>query len=306
LSDKILLSLTFDTDADPADSLQNPTWNNLRNLSSFFVELRRWFQQFKQKPKTTWFVRVDNQVEAVYGQRDGLLTAYEKYWKEIVADGGEIGLHPHLYEKKSNTFRRAHGEACLNSELQKNLECALEWKTFSIRSSRVGEAYHNNDLMKILADNGKISQDCTAMSGRVVNAELKLNWENTPRTPYFPSTSDYRRPGEPHLNILEIPMTMVKTRASYDANDYSRYLNPAFHEQTFKDLKADIGQVDYIMTVTHLFELYSDTKEQHGLLSYNVQNYFKVLSSLVKIITGLGKKIEFATANKLGNHFRNA
>jgi len=303
--DELLVALTFDTDADPEKPLSQPSWDNLTKFNEIFTKLENWFERnTHQKPITTWFVRTDYQVKEVYSSIDGLLNQFSEEWKTVLANHGEIGIHPHMYVQNEEGWRRAETDLEILSQL-KDLLSYMKQKYPNIQSSRIGEAFHSNDIMRLLEKYG-IKQDSTAMSGRIVATEERIiNWEKTPHEPYFPSLEDYRIPGKDQREILEIPMTMLKTLADYDKESYLRYLNPAFHFKSVKDTLSElITKRGYLVSVTHPYELLRGQVKSHGLISYNLDNYLEYLTFFMDKANKVNKSLRFVTISELGEIYR--
>ncbi len=303
--DILYFALTFDTDSDPKKSLQDPSWKNLEYFDFIYNSLTEWFlTNLNEKPITTWFVRADEQVKDVYGNYDGLFTNFYPNWMKILNDGGEVGIHPHLYLKKGNKYIRTYEKEFFKKYLNDIFKTLSNNKKISIKSSRIGEAFQSNAIMSIL-DKFNIKQDCTAMSSRFVNTkERKIDWRSTPKEPYYPSKIDYRKTGDLNFQLLEIPMTMVQTRAPYDASIYFRYLNPGFHSECFIDLEENIKNLNYIMTITHPYEIVPMNNNEHGLISYSMDNFLENLTKILNICKKNKRKIVFLNTNELGNIYR--
>jgi hypothetical protein len=73
---------------------------------------------------------------------------------------------------------------------------------------RTGWVYHSNRLLGFFAKEGLLV-DTSAVPGVVQSGTWHFDWRGAPRTPYFPSDLDYRRPAESPenaLSILEMPV----------------------------------------------------------------------------------------------------
>jgi hypothetical protein len=239
------------------------SWNSLENIRP----MRDLFSEYGIR--TTWFVRADEQIQAMHGRCDFLLAEYRHLWESMADD--EIGWHPHLY-----SFKRETGKWSEDSEADRQAERIFTGAlkgSYDFKSVRIGETLCNNSLMNRLSEFG-MSVDSTALPGR-------RNWESTPNHPFHPSKEDHKAPciiRSEELPILEVPMTTMLIRAPYDKGPFLRYVNLSFKSDLFREgleflLTSSRGQTDtfFLVTVTHPDEVDSRGRS-HQLYSFSMDD----------------------------------
>ena len=304
--DVLCIALTFDADSDYFDSSLTdgglePThllrWRGIEEGVPLISEvLCSYAEHFASKPRSTWFVRVDAQLATLYGDAGYLLERYSVLWQQCLDRGDEIGWHPHLYKLENGKWQQETDDARLIMALR-DAYGVIRRKGFLPMSSRIGEAFCSNAVLATLDELG-IRCDSTAMPGRVrKDGERHLDWEATPQEPYHPSLSDYRQPGLGPLNLLEVPMSMVETRAEYDARPLRRYADLSFRHEAIKGgLRAYLRDAKLLVTVTHpCGVLPGITNRRHGLLSFDIQEFKRNLDFILSECRRLGRKFRFVT-----------
>jgi len=164
----------------------------------------------------TWLLRSDRQIYELYGDAAFCFRQFEPLWKKEIRLGSEIGWHPHLYRWSE---RQSEWQAYLGQDDDLDIlhDCLTTFRQHAdVRVVRTGWDYHSNQLMAFF-DRAGLTVDASALPGCTHSrTEVgRYNWVGTPRSPYFPSQMDYRRPptaGEPGLNILEIPALVRRLR----------------------------------------------------------------------------------------------
>ena len=226
------LFFTVDVDNDGAqnDERTELSWTSIDRIP----HLKDLFESFNLH--LTWFIRADNQLQDIYGTAAHILLEHERLLSELERSGDEIGWHPHINEwcEQSRRYVADRDEHRCAQKLVKT-RAELEAKGFKHSSVRIGEAFHGNTMMKTLDELG-LEVDSTAIPGRIRSDESRtFDWGPTPNKPFHPSVRDYRVPDESdHLDILEVPMTTMLVKASYDLDFLTRYINPSYHHENFK------------------------------------------------------------------------
>jgi hypothetical protein len=122
-----------------------------------------------------------------------------------------------------------------------------------------------------------------------------FDWQPTPQEPYFPSADDYRIPGRPTRKILEVPMTMIRTRAPYDQDVVKRYLNLSYRSEILApELRRVIEEQDLLVTILHPSELLNNTPA-HPLLSFRMDTVMENLTAIQEHAGRCQKELEFIT-----------
>lgn len=293
--DKTLyIAITFDTESDfgvRGSEISPPEWNNLESVRA----IREALASITQELRCTWFVRADDQLDQMFSDPCYLLKSHAYIWELFENQGDEIGWHPHIYRFENNVWKPETDDARMIASLENVFADVKEFRP-GICSSRIGEAYQSNAIMGAL-DRLGIKVDSTAMPGRIrADQERVMDWSKTPGIPYFPSTEDYRVPGQQNLAILEAPMTMVETKVSYDQEPLRRYLNLSFrHEVMRPGLTHCAENRQIIVSITHPFEILKDfaPEEPHPLLSYSIDNAVENLSYLLERCKDLNRPVQF-------------
>jgi hypothetical protein len=283
----LLFTIDVDNDGVEDDERTALTWKSIERIP----QIGELFASFNLC--LTWFVRADNQLKEVYGSAAYLLQQHQALWSQLEAAGDELGWHPHLYEwcADSRKFVADKDEQrCARKLIETRTELLAH--DFVHSSVRIGEGFHSNAMMRALSDLG-LQVDSTAIPGRVRDdASRSFDWGPTPNRPYYPSAADYRVPDAgDSLKILEIPMTTMPVKASYDRDSLTRYINPAFHHANFKagldrsfDSLFPTGQSEcFITLILHSDEVSAEGRA-HPLYSFSLetvrQNITYLLESL--------------------------
>jgi len=181
-------------------------------------------------------------------------------------------------------------------------------------SIRIGESFHCTDLMRLIDDLG-YRIDSTALPGRVRrDAQRSFDWLVTPNKPYHPSRSDYRRPGQPCLKVLEIPMTTMHFKADYDAQPMLRYASLTYRPDIFATglshylRENQRGDNQPIVFIVHPAELDDRMANEPGtaLYSFTMDALRRNLQTVITVIRELGGTHSFCTLSGLASEWPGA
>lgn len=279
------------------------TWSNtqegIEKLIEAFLELSN---KYHINIPATWFIRSDQIIYDTFGSYSALFDQVSKQLGSIT-DTHELGWLPQIYtiDEHHKSLTNEIGSTVLN-----NAHKALCDAGYSIKSTRMGDCYHTNETMAIL-DHLGIKYDCSALPHRVKSdGGWDVNWSLTDASPYQPSVNDYRIPGTPDFELIEIPLTMIPIKADYDDVPLSRYLNPCFKEKyLWQSAKSVIEKNDYIHCVMHPDEMTQANKSNaHPLVAYS---YSEVLDNLIKMVDVCMQEdggVEFCTVSDFGYHLK--
>ena len=265
--------ITFDLDF--ADYLNDN--NHFDELESTFDILKNILCKYT-KIKTTWFIRLDSQIEKLYGSPDHFFNKHKEKISWLLTNGHSIGWHHHSYTlDEKNRWIQNTNEMMILEELKKYGTIA---RSKGLNICRMGWGYHTNKTMKLVSELGFII-DSSAIPRPNYKWDLaKKDWSISTCKWYYPSERDYRIEGQPSLKILEAPMTTTIISVESDTEpNVIRYLNPAYHEEIFQKTLKQTITFEKIVTVTHPYEFISNVKT-HSLLSFN----FKVFENNLKYI----------------------
>ena len=248
--------------------------------------------------KATWYIRLDAQIERRYGSPDHILQRYESELNELRQGGHEIGWHPHCYVESEGRWKQNIEVCSVVDELTRYAPLA---RSYGMQSVRMGWGFHTNETMHVMADFG-FAVDSSAMPRpRYAWEETTKDWALTPLTPYYPSESDYRVPGEPRLSILEIPISVTRVEAPYDTEHVLRYINLAYHPDLLRGpLQRWISEYSHLVAITHPYELVSGNPP-HGLLAFEWQAFEQNLIFIQETASRLMEPVSFLTVSKFAS-----
>lgn len=303
-------ALTFDLDPDIFDesiSSSNARTNlSWRGISEGVPAIRDAIDAFLPGVPVTWFVRVDNQIADIYGRPGHLLEAHRDLFENLQARGDEIAWHPHLYRRSGDGWEQETDDTALLTAMQAAI-ADMRALGFDPHCGRIGEAYGSTGLMTAFDACG-IAFDSTAMPGRRrVDGERMVDWLDTPCHAYRPSRADHRVPGSPAHEVIEIPMSMLKVKARYDAEPFLRYLDLSYRtEAVAGGMDALVATARSLVTVTHPSALMPEfaPKGGHGLLSFDLANMTRTLRLLAEAADAAGRELRFVTLAALGEACR--
>jgi hypothetical protein len=304
------IALTFDLDSDLFDESVAPTgghtkisWRGLTDGVGMIRErLAALSKRYGVSTRSTWFVRVDNQIADLYGRPAYLLEQYRALFESLIDDGDEIGWHPHLYRLDGEAWRQEIDDEVL----ARNMSAAItDMKAagFTPACGRIGEAYGSNGIMATFDDLG-IGIDSTAMPGRKrIDEHRMLDWSDTPGGAYRPSITDYRIPGNPARSVIEIPMSMLKVKAEYDPQPFLRYLDLSYRNSALAVGVDDlVREAPYLVAVTHPSALLREFEPDggHGLVTFDPDAITQNLSMVIERARELGREPRFLRLADLG------
>jgi len=215
--------LLCDCDYDCPDRL---TWVGVEEGIPRFVQALEEQAQVRgeARPRITWCVRSDLQMERVYGDCAWPFRRFEAMWRELEAAGDDIAWHPHLWrwsEDHNCWYQETEDADWIERCLRAGYATICEACGRKLRTCRMGWEYHSDLTMGIIDELG-IEVDLSATPGRRRHAvgdrgsmrHGELDWSITGAEPYHPSRADYRRPprdGEAALSVLEVPRTTARS-----------------------------------------------------------------------------------------------
>jgi len=302
--------LTFDAESDVFDPSFNQSgdhtqsWRGIDDgipiIDGILGQLR---DSFGGRACSTWFVRCDDQLQNITGEHAYLLRHFRDCWLQHEDAGDEIGFHPHLYKQTDTGWKQETDESALKSQVFRAY-AAMREAGFKGRVSRIGEAFSSNAVMNSLDELG-IMCDSTAMPGRVRRDSTRhIDWGGTPDLPYHPGRADYRLPGADSCALVEIPMSLVSTMASYDREPLRRYVDLSFHHHILIDgLSAILPTVSTLVTVTHPSTILSGiAAAPHGLLSFSAAEFARNLQFILSECNRIGRAHQFVKLSECVNN----
>ena len=255
------VAITFDVDytdyltsSDLGDEMQD-CWNYFQEFTRKIPEL-----------KTTWFIRIDNQIGTLHGTKDFIFTKHADKISWLRENGHEIGWHFHSYINEGNKQVQNNDESDVVNEMREQIPFI---KKHNLKIMRMGWAYHGNETMSLINEMGFI-MDCTALPRPNYSWENGYrDWSTSPKDMYYPSAVDYRIEGTDSLGILEVPITTLPIKGDNDTrDDVERYINPAYHSDIFKTILKNNELPHSFNTVSHPYE-FVDSQKGHMMLSFS-------------------------------------
>jgi len=219
----VYIVVSCDTDPDrpgflngtPSDGL---TWRGMTEGIPALKDLLHGVTDSRgREPVLTWLLRADDQVRRVHGEYAWVLHTHEPFLRALQQSGDELGWHPHFWRREGETGRWFQEVEDIDWQVEMLREAHRQLvSSFSgpPKSVRMGWAYHNNRTYGALEELG-VTVDCSALPGYrtfrgkpPTRSENSFDWRPSPRRPFWPSRTDYRRPaspGESSFRVLEVP-----------------------------------------------------------------------------------------------------
>lgn len=264
--------LTFDIDL--LDYLNDSA---VDEIEEFFYEFQKIMKVFPNL-KTTWFIRIDSQIETLFGSSEYILYKHMDKIKWLQNSGHEIGWHHHAYSLKDGIWKQNTDLNKVCNEIEKYGKIAIK---HGMKAVRMGWGYQTNETMALLNHLGFLV-DSSAIPRPNYRWDLSTkDWAITPQYPYKPSTLDYRVGGLPELNILEVPITTIPLSVSTDTEKVMRYINPAYHSDYFTKALEEAQGYDMVVLICHPYEVLKNSNT-HSLLSFDLQVFRHNIEMLYK------------------------
>lgn len=277
-----LICLTIDV---CEDIHSHQTWKYLTAISSIRERLETAVGPGLQ---ITWFPRADLDIKRRMGSVTSILQRSE--FKHFTESGDEIGWHAHFYDENGEQISDGQRMA----EEAKRVIPEVKRVYPEICTSRFGRLHMSNELAAVLENNG-FKQDANCLPGRVERRpNMTFDWSTSPKTPYRMSRKDYRIPGTPSRDIIEVPYAIKGMTASYDKAPVQRYVNIAFHQNLIVDKINELEKQNPIVLVCHPFELLPHD-QAHGLIAFDINVAIENLKSIIGFLHDQGYKIKHTT-----------
>jgi hypothetical protein len=219
-------------DVEPDDRLIHPSvrndWAGFERTFEFFSELRPRLEAATGSPAHfSWFIRMDPQIQTIYGSASWAVTRYRSLLERIKQAGDSIGLHTHtwrwnesLNDWSADIASPGWIELCLRTGFEAfrkslNEQCVCH---------RFGDRWMNNHTLRLIEKLGA-RFDLTLEPGQTVQVDQAftgtyVDYSHAPQLPYRPSRIDFRKAGwYLKRNLWIIPMSIG--RADWPARSSS-------------------------------------------------------------------------------------
>ncbi|MFB0526947.1 MAG: hypothetical protein ACETVO_05710 [bacterium] len=207
---------------------------------------------------------IKEEIEAVTGNLDGrfihfvhtsprarkffLNVPFIKFWRQIIENGGDIGIHPHEDDPyKAYYFQ----DISKMKDAISGQVSALRKQGLDVCAYRGGYLAFSSDLIPILEENG-LYFDFSCEPGRYLVDSNKLvsDWRGAPTSLYRMSYHDHRKVG--NSGVYEIPIGTSKGHYFYFEKS-----TPEIIEKVAADLREKTTKYSYdiiVSVLTHTYE----------------------------------------------------
>jgi hypothetical protein len=177
-------------------------------------------------------------------------------------------------------------------------------QSHGLTAVRMGWGFHTNQTLATLA-RLRFATDSSAIPRPRYTWEVATrDWASTPAVPFHPSAGDYRIPGAPALDILEVPISTAPVAAPYDEGPVVRYINPAYRPALLAPvLWGWPSRHRHLVTVTHPYELVP-AGEPHGLLAFEPAAFERNLRELERAADVAGVAVRYLTITQFADEQR--
>lgn len=241
--------------------------------------------------KTTWFIRIDKQIQDVYGRADYIFVKHQDKVKWLSDNGHEIGWHYHAYKLDGDRWVQNIDEEVILSEINRYGEIA---RGLGLRISRMGWGYHTNRTLQMTFSKGFLIDSSAIPRPKYTWETIVRDWSITPNHSYFPGQDDYRTDVGIKTGVLEVPINTAYLRLETDTDKVKRYINISYKHNYFRDAINDLVDLPIIVSVTHPYELIPN-KVSHALLSFDIAELELNLQFLLE------KQFTFKTMSSIYN-----
>jgi hypothetical protein len=289
--------ITFDIDQDFDPDSKDYYNRSGADFSSFGEKFSLIIDKLNNIPFSV-FIRADHQIKSIYGSYDHLLKNNPILIRKIIQSNGELNWHIHIYEETNGKWMQIKNEQKIVDSFLEDYHEVSRIDELNSHIVRIGECLMNNSLMEAISNCG-IKIDSTALPGRKRNDKDKyFDWELTKDNLYNPSKSDYRVGGNDAYSLVEVPMSTILMKTSYDIHAIKRYFNLSFKTDIlFQNFDKFVKNNNSLISITHPFEVLS--KGTHGLISYDISTFEKNLNILKDRIDKSGKNVVFRRISEI-------
>lgn len=205
----------FSIDVEP-DAFQifpdaTPKWRGHEAAGAFAGWLRDLLtRRSASVPRFGWYLRMDPQIEQVFGRADAAAALFPARIAQLKADGDYLGLHMHPLRWSAAQRRWLHDfhdQAWLRHCTHFSLDAFEQWSGTPATLFRAGAGFLGNDIVSVLADRGvefelslepvPLAQHQSVEVGTGVDSSpivgQYLDCENAPDAAYRPDPADFRQ-----------------------------------------------------------------------------------------------------------------
>ncbi len=268
------ICVTFDVDL--VNYLSDASSSEMETAFPLICQVLSEFPQIK----TTWFFRIDQQIEALFGDAEYIFSNFQNELRWLKENGHAIGWHHHAYTFFEGKWIPESNTEVVLTQLKKFAPIAREK---GLEMSRMGWGTQSASITDFLEGSGFIV-DSSAIPRPVYAWDKGLkDWENAPSDPFYPANGTYKMRGLTTRGLLQVPISTVALPFEGDSiPGVIRYINPAYHSATFK--KAVQGHTGSILTtISHPYEIMKSDLSIKSPLAFSLHVFKENLRWLTSI-----------------------
>lgn len=283
------ICVTFDVDL-----VNYLNWETNLEMETAFPSICEILSEFPEI-QTTWFLRIDSQVETIFENAEHIFNKYKKEITWLRENGHEIGWHHHCYKYSQDRWLPDNNVENVLKQLKKYAPLAINQ---GLNISRMGWGTQSPAITDFLEESGFIV-DSSAIPRPVYPWDKGLkDWENSPTEPFYPAHGTYKTKGLTR-RLLQVPISTVELPFYQDTiPNVIRYINPAYHTSIFKyAIESYKGSI--LTTITHPYEIIPHEITVKSPLAFSLDvfkenlSYLNSLSGVSFITISELKKITF-------------
>lgn len=251
----------------------------------------------KQYPTihTTWFVRLDYQIEEIFGAAEYIFTRHAKKLDWLRENGHEIAWHHHAYQLNNSRWEPETDADRFAASIYKYGNLARKQ---GLISARMGWGQQTNTGVEILEDLGfTVDSSAIPRPNYTWNNIPLRDWSMTEQNPYNPSKSNYQLASKNTRNLIEIPISTIPLPLPSDTTEgVIRYINPAYHSELFSQA-IEQCQNELIVLISHPYE-FIPREATYSALAFDTS----VLQTNLNHLVELG--FSFKTISSVTEHYK--
>jgi hypothetical protein len=216
----LILCVDIEPEARNVDRQRRSPWLGFEFVYEFLSKKRQQLQDATGWPvHYCWLPRIDPQVAETWGSPQWVTVHYAEYFSQLIAEGDDIGLHPHCYrwsQKEETWYVDDGNQDWINECIQMAYDGYERVFARQCETFRMGDGFMNTATMREIECGGARFELTPEPGSTPSRAELFLerhtgvmpDCSDIPRHPYHPSVSDWRKPDATRSDgITIIPMS---------------------------------------------------------------------------------------------------
>lgn len=197
--------LCLDVEPDDREVAGQPEadWSGTGPFLELIEQFRKTASAAGPPVHVNWFLRLDPQIREAYGRADFAYHQYREQWERARAWGDGFGSHVHAWHRMGDRWVADHGDPTWVGQcVEQSLDAYQQAFGQPVRMFRFGDHFLSNKVVQRLERRG-VCYDLSLEPGLKSADVLKPgeaasgrlpDFTGIPRSPYFPSRLDYRKP----------------------------------------------------------------------------------------------------------------